>query len=173
MDALAGPVVVVSVLLAVAGGMKVAQPASTSGALRALRLPSSPSLVRALGLLELVVAIAAGVTFARPLLALLAAMYLGFAAFVAAALGSRTPLQSCGCFGRADTPPSIVHLGLNVAAAVVALAAAATGTPSLGDTLADQPWGGVPFLVLVAVSVHLCVTLLTVLPMTMRSRRVA
>lgn len=171
MEALAGPVVVVSVLLALAGGMKVAQPASTMGALRALRLPSARGLVRALGIVEIVVAVAAGVTFQRPLLALLAAMYLGFAAFVAAALGSNTPLQSCGCFGRADTPPSVVHLGVNVAAATVALLAAATSTPSLGDTLSDQPWSGVPFALLVAASTYMCVTLLTVLPLTMRSRR--
>jgi len=172
-EALAGPVVVVSVLLALAGAMKVAQPASTMGALRAMRLPSSPTLVRGLGGLEIVVALGAGITFQRPLLALLAAMYLAFAAFVAAALGARTPLQSCGCFGRADTPPSIVHLGVNLAAAVVALLAAATSTPSLGTTLSDQPWAGLPFALLTVVSVFLCVTLLTVLPLTMRSRRVA
>ena len=169
MEALAGPVVVVSALLALAGAMKVVQPASTSGALRAMRLPSSPGLVRTLGVAEIVVALGAGITFERPLLALLAAMYLAFAAFVAAALGARTPLQSCGCFGRADTPPSIVHLGLNVAAAGLALVAAATSTPSLGDTLSDQPWAGLPFALLVTVSVYLCVTLLTVLPLTMRS----
>ena len=86
----------VSALLALAGGMKVVQPASTIGALRAMRLPSSPALVRTLGVVEIVVALAAGITFERPLLALLAAMYLAFAAFVAAALGAHTPLQSCG-----------------------------------------------------------------------------
>jgi len=172
-EALAGPVVVVSVLLALAGAMKIAQPASTSGALRAMRLPSSLGLVRTLGAAELVIAVGAGITFERPLLALLAALYLAFAAFVAAALGAHKPLQSCGCFGRADTPPSIVHLGLNVTAAGAALLAAATSTPSLGDTLSDQPWDGLPFALLVAVSVYLCVTMLTVLPLTMRSRSVA
>ena len=162
----------VSALLALAGGMKIVQPASTAGALRAMRLPSSPALVRVLGVAEVLVALGAGITFGRPLLALLAAMYLAFAAFVAAALGAHTPLQSCGCFGRADTPPSVVHLGVNIAAAVVALVAAATSTPSLGATLSDQPWGGAPFVLLVAVCVYLCVTLLTVVPLTMRSRRV-
>jgi hypothetical protein len=172
-EALAGPVVVVSALLALAGGMKVVQPASTVGALRAMRLPSSPGLVRMLGVVEVAVAIGAGITFQRSLLALLAALYLAFAAFVAAALGAHTPLQSCGCFGRADTPPSVVHLGVNLAAAVVALAAAVSGTPSLSDTLSEQPWVGLPFVLLVAVSVYLCVTLLTVLPLTMRSRQIA
>src|SRR5438445_8585179 len=110
MEALAGPVVVVSALLALAGGLKVVQPASTAGALRALRLPSALPLVRLLGAAEVVIGVGAGVTFWPPLLALVAALYLAFAAFVVAALGAATPLQSCGCFGTTDTPPSAVHV---------------------------------------------------------------
>lgn len=169
MDALAGPVVVVSVLLALAGALKIVQPASTAGALRAMHLPSRWSLVRTLGAVELVLGLAAAVTFSRPLLALVAAMYLAFAAFVTAALTAHTPLQSCGCFGRTDTPPSAVHVGLDLAAAAVALLAAITETPDLAHTLSDQPAAGIPFLLLIAVCVHLGVTALTVLPMTLRS----
>ena len=170
MDALAGPVVVVSALLALAGGIKLAQPASIAGALRAMRLPSSLPLVRLLGVVELVIGIGAGITFSPPLLVLLAAVYLAFAAFVTAALAAHAPLQSCGCFGKSDTPPSGAHLGLNVAAAVVALVAAVTETPSLASTLSDQPAAGVPFVLLVAVSVYLCITAVTVLPQTLGSR---
>jgi hypothetical protein len=170
MDALAGPVVVVSALLALAGGMKLAQPAPTAGALRAMRLPSSVALVRLLGAVELAIGVGAGVTLSPSLLVLLAAMYLAFAAFVTAALAANRPLQSCGCFGKADTPPSRVHLGLNVVAAVVALVAAVTETPSLASTMADQPAAGVPFVLLVAVCVYLCVTVVTVLPQTFGSR---
>ena len=169
MDALAGPVVVVSALLAIAGGMKVARPAGTAGALRAMRLPSSLVAVRLLGMVEIAIGVGAGVTFWPPLLVLLAAMYLAFAAFVVAALGAHTPLQSCGCFGTADTPPSAVHVGLDIVAAVAALVAAVTETPSLRTTLADQPGAGVPFTLLVAVCVYLCVTVVTVLPLTLRS----
>lgn len=170
MDALAGPVVVVSALLALAGGMKVARPSATAGALRAMRLPSSFFLVRLLGAAEVAIGIGAGLTLWPPLLVLLAATYLAFAAFVVAALGTHTPLQSCGCFGTADTPPSAVHVGLDLAAAVVALVAAVTETPSLRTTLADQPARGLPFTVLVAVCVYMCVTIVTVLPLTLRSR---
>jgi hypothetical protein len=167
--ALAGPVLTVSVLLALAGVMKLAQPASTAGALRAMRLPSSLPLVRALGAAEVVVGVGAGSTMSPPLLLLLAAMYLAFAAFVTAALAADAPLQSCGCLGRADTPPSVVHVGINAAAAVVAIVAAVTETPSLTATVSDQPAAGVPFLLLVAVCVYLCVTAVSVLPLTLRS----
>ena len=100
-EALAGPVVVVAALLALAGGLKVVRPAPTAGALRAMRLPSSLPLVRLLGLGEVVVGVAAAVTFARPLLVLLAAAYLGFAAFVVAALSANTP---CSRAGASDRP---------------------------------------------------------------------
>ena len=107
---------------------------------------------------------------ARPLLALLAAAYLAFAAFVVAALGSNTPLQSCGCFGQTDTPPSGVHVALNVVAASTVVAALVTGTPALHVTLSDQPWHAVPFVLLVVICVYLCVLVLTVLPLTFGRR---
>jgi hypothetical protein len=168
-EALAGPVVVAAALVALAGAMKVLQPAPTAGALRAVRLPSSRRLVRVLGVGEVVLAVAAAATFARPLLVLLAAAYLGFAAFVVAALDAHAPVQSCGCFGRADTPPSAVHVGLNLCAAGVLFAAALTGTPGLDSIVPDQPWSAVPFALLVAVCTYLCVIVLTLLPMTLRS----
>jgi hypothetical protein len=123
-------------------------------------------LVRILGAGEIALGVSAAITFARPLLVLLAAAYLAFAAFVTAALGAKTPLQSCGCFGQSDTPPSAVHVGLNLAAAGAAMAAAVTGTPGLDATLADQPWAGAPFVLLACICVWLCVLVATVLPLT-------
>jgi hypothetical protein len=101
---------------------------------------------------------------------LLAAAYLAFAAFVTAALAADAPLQSCGCFGQTDTPPSGIHVALNVGAAGTAFAAALSGTPALTDTLADQPWNAFPFVLLVAICVYLCVLVVTVLPLTLGSR---
>jgi hypothetical protein len=138
--------------------------------LRALRLPSSLALVRLLGLGEVVVGAAAGITFSRPLLVLVAAAYLAFAAFVTAALATDAPIQSCGCLGQTDTPPSVVHVALNLALAGTVFTAALTRTPSLGDTLADQPWYGGPFMLLVAICVYLCVLVTTVLPMSFTRR---
>jgi hypothetical protein len=83
-------------------------------------LPASPALVRVGAAVEVAIAAGALVDGSRPFAALVAASYLGFAAFVLAALRRGVPLSSCGCFGVADTPPSGVHLALNLAATAVA-----------------------------------------------------
>ncbi|HEV3227384.1 MAG TPA: MauE/DoxX family redox-associated membrane protein [Acidimicrobiales bacterium] len=169
MEALAGPVIVCAALLVLAGALKIARPAPTAGALRAVDLPSALPLVRLLGAVEVVVGTTAAITLSPPLLALVAALYLGFATFVVVALARHAPLQSCGCFGQVDTPPSVLHLGLNLVSAGVAIAAAVTDTPNLRAVLADQQWHAVPFVLLVAICLYLCVALATVLPLTPRS----
>jgi hypothetical protein len=88
-------------------------------------LPASPALVRVGAAVEVAIAAAAVVDGARPFAALVALSYLGFAAFVLAALRRGVPLSSCGCFGVQDTPPTGLHLALNLAAAAVAGAVAA------------------------------------------------
>ena len=77
------------------------------------------------------------------LCALVALSYLLFAAFVVVALRSGAPISSCGCFGKADTPPSVVHVVLDLLFAGVATAAAFTGDVALPDVLGDQPLLGV------------------------------
>jgi hypothetical protein len=47
MPAITGPALVAAALLVVAGATKAVDPATTVGALRALRLPASPAAVRA------------------------------------------------------------------------------------------------------------------------------
>jgi hypothetical protein len=169
-DALVGPVVVVNVVLVLAGAFKFVRPAPTAGALRALRVPSSIVLVRLLGIAEMVIGVAAAISIAPAWNALSGALYLGFAAFVVAALAADAPVQSCGCFGQVDTPPSPLHVVLDVAAACTLFAAAASQPPSLRTTLSDQPWSGVPFVLLLAITTYLCVAILTVLPLTSGSR---
>ncbi len=164
MEVLSGPVLVLTALLALAGAFKIRRPVPTAGALRAMRLPNRVALVRLLGAGEIVLGVAAFVTGARPLLALVAAAYLAFAAFVAAALMSGSPVQSCGCFGQPDTPPSAVHLLANLVAAVTLLVAAAGDLPHPGDVIADQPWHAVPFVLLVVISIELAYLVLTALP---------
>jgi hypothetical protein len=110
-------------------------------------------------------------TAARPLLALSGAAYLAFASFVAAALMSNAPLQSCGCFGQRDTPPSSVHLAVNIVAAVTLLVAAAGGVPSPGDVMAGQPWHAVPFTALVLITLGLSYLVLTALPAVLTPAR--
>jgi hypothetical protein len=161
-EALSGPVIVLTALLALAGAFKLGRPAPTAGALRAL--PGTLVTVRLLGAVELVLGAVALVSGARPLLALVAAAYLAFAVFVAVALRSGAPLQSCGCFGQPDTPPTTVHLVFDLVAAGTLLVAAATDVPAPTTVLAGQPWSAIPFIVLVAVSLRLVYLVLTALP---------
>jgi hypothetical protein len=92
-----------------------------------------------------------------------AAIYLAFAGFVAYALVRKIPIQSCGCFGKADTPPSWLHLGFNVLSAAAASGVALSRRPPV-DVLGDQPLWGIPYLGFVALGVWTVYLLLTELP---------
>ena len=102
-------------LLGASGLTKVVDPEPTSGALSAARLPSSSNAARALGLVEVVVAVV-GLAVGGLTLLVAALLYLGFAIFTLSALRRRIPIQSCGCFGRDDTPPTWTHVVYNVIA---------------------------------------------------------
>lgn len=169
MNALAGPFAVAAVLLALGGAAKALQPADTANALGSLGLPGSRTIVRAGGALELVIGVSALVYGLRAFALLMAVSYAAFAAFVVLALRRGTPISSCGCFGKADTPPSRVHVAVNLAAAIVATAVAVAPVGSITDVLADQPLLGLPFLLLVAVGVYLTFLALTVVPRNLAS----
>jgi hypothetical protein len=163
-NALAGPWTIVTGLLLLGGVLKAAQPADTARALQALGVHASKRLVRTGGVAEVGIAAGALVTGAWPLAALVAISYLMFLTFVVAALRSKTPLSSCGCFGRADTPPTLVHVAVNAAAAVVALAVVVAPVPGLASIVADQPAWGIPFLFLCVVGIYLVFLMLSALP---------
>ena len=68
---------------------------------------------------------------------------------------------SCGCLGRRDIPPSLLHAFLDGLAAAVAVAVAAGPPPGLVGFARTQPLAGVPFLagtILVAFVAWLAVT---------------
>ncbi|HUF85251.1 MAG TPA: MauE/DoxX family redox-associated membrane protein [Acidimicrobiia bacterium] len=161
---LAGPFVVAATLLGVGGASKVLEPADTARALGTLGLPSSPALVRAGGAAELVIAVGALTFGNRGFAVLLGLSYLGLLAFVVLALVRHAPLSTCGCFGKADTPPSAIHVTVNGLAVLVAAAVVVEPGVGLPDVLAGQPLLGLPFLLLAAVSVYLTFLSLTVLP---------
>jgi hypothetical protein len=111
-------------LLAASGIAKLVDPAPTTGAMKAARLPASRSVSYALGLVEAVTAFI--VLVAGGLAVLVAAvLYLAFAIFTFGALRKRIPVQSCGCFGRDDTPPSAIHVVYNTVASISLFALAA------------------------------------------------
>lgn len=142
MPPLTGPALTAALLLAFAGASKAVDPAMTAGALRALGLPSSRTLVRTGAAAELLVGLLAIIAGWGLVWWLVAASYLAFAAFVVAALRAGTMVGSCGCFGREDTPPHPLHVVIDVALAATAAAAAVRGVGSPLDAIADAPAEG-------------------------------
>lgn len=131
---LAVPYAAAAVLLVVAGAPKVLDPGDLHRAVRSVGMPVGREAVRAFALAEVVVG-AAALALPGPATALLlAALYTGFTAFVVVALRSGGVVSSCGCFGRADTPPTVAHAVLTGGAALAGLAAAAV--------VPAAPWAG-------------------------------
>jgi len=104
-------------LLGASGITKLIDPEPTTGAMKVAHLPSSDTLSRLLALVEITISVAALVV-AGPSILLAAALYAAFTIFTVVALVSRIPLQSCGCFGKEDTPPNAIHVSLNLIATV-------------------------------------------------------
>lgn len=171
LPALTGPVLAAAALLALAAPGKLRRPASTANALGQLGLPRSTAAVRLLGVGELAVAAAVWVRPSAAVLALLAVAYLGFAGFVAVALRRGTALSSCGCFGRADTPPTLVHLAVVLAAGLAAATAAVTGSASIGEVVTAGQAYGVPLLLAVGLTTFLAWAALAVLPRVVAAAR--
>jgi hypothetical protein len=163
--AISGPFVIAGALLALAAAQKLLDPRNTVGALRALGLPSRPLIVRAGAAGELAIG-ASALTVAHPAPAVLVALsYVAFAGFVLAALRKGAMIGTCGCLGRAETPPSAVHVVVDIVFAVVASVWAvgyADAAPLAG--LGDAPGGGAPFVMLAALGLGLVYVALTELP---------
>jgi len=165
MGAWAGPFLIAASLLAAAGVVKVVDPANAVGALRAFGVPVPSAAVRCVGAVEALLAVSAALTGAPVLAALVAASYLLFTAFVLMALARDLPIGSCGCFGKVDTPPSVLHVAVNLGAVAAALGVAVAGDGTgIGHALAAQPLAGLPLLLLVAVGTYAAFTALTVVP---------
>ena len=167
MPALTGPALAIAALLALAGAQKVLDPTMTVGALRALQLPASPLMVRVGAAAELAVGVLAIGIGGVAAWSLVAASYLAFGLFVAAALRQGTMIGSCGCFGREDTPPHWSHVVLNVSLAAVGVTLALQGDGAPLDAVLDHPANGVLVAALAAVAVALLYALYVELPRTL------
>jgi hypothetical protein len=121
-------------LLGASGIMKLVDPEPTTGAMSVAHLPSSNTLSRLLGLVEIGVTIAA-LAIAGPSALLAAGLYAAFTVFTVVAIVSHIPLQSCGCFGKEDTPPTAIHVTFNVVAAMALLFVFFTGRGAIDWTL--------------------------------------
>jgi hypothetical protein len=107
---------------------------------------------------EAVLGLLAVVHPSRPLAIGVALSYAGFTAFVLRALVGSSPLASCGCFGKIDTPPTPGHV---VVTAVLALASAGVATDATAPL-------GVPLLVVSAALAYVTYVALAVLPLVSR-----
>jgi hypothetical protein len=167
MDFLAGPFMIAAAVLALAGVRKLLDPGSTQGALREMGLPWRGPVVPAMAVAEILTGVWALIEGSRGSATLLALWYVAFAVFVVVALRRETPLSSCGCIGRPDTPPTIAHVLVNVLFALVALGVAVDPYGPVEAVLGDQPWAAVPFLLWLAVGVYIVYLVLAVLPVTL------
>lgn len=117
---LQGPVHAAAALLVLAGAQKLRDPLPLVRAARSVSLSVPATLVRAGAALEAAVGLATLLDGSRWTALAVAASYAGFTAFVVLALLRKGILASCGCFGRADTPPTVLHAvvtgGLSLAA---------------------------------------------------------
>ena len=155
-------------LLLVSGGAKLADPAPTSGALRVAGLVSGSGVVYTLAVAEIATGAVSLLTGGAAAGWAMAALYGGFGWFVAFALRRRIPIASCGCFGKVDTPPSLVHLYLNGAGLAGGVWAALDHSPSLISSLGNQPMAGLPYMAFLAVGTYAAYLLLTALPMLLK-----
>ena len=119
---------------------------------------------------------AVALAFPRPATAALVALsYVCFFGVVAYARRRGGPLATCGCFGRPDTPPTALHLVIDLvlAAAAAAVAAGAPSGGTLVTQLAHQPWAGFPLLFVSAVGLWLTALALSALAALTAARRLA
>ncbi len=167
---LIGLYLIASVLLVLAGVAKARRPDDTATALAELlgapvRRAALRTLVRVGALVEAVLG-AVALVFPRPVPAALVALsYLAFAAVVVVARRHGGALSTCACFGRPDTPPTTVHLVLNLvlAGSAAMVAAGAPGDGTVATELARQPWAGAPLLFVSAVGTWLAFLALSAL----------
>jgi hypothetical protein len=80
------------------------------------------------------------------------------------ALVRDTPLSSCGCFGEPDTPPTNLHVAINVFLSVAAWMAFAHPVGGLPATIAGDASQGLVLAGLIGLATYAVVTALTALP---------
>ena len=162
MEAATAPYLAAALLLVAAGLAKTVEPLSLVRALRGaglqVRAPLLARWVRAFAAGEAVLGAVAAVRPGPLVATAVAVSYAGFTAFVLRALRSGSPLASCGCFGKTDTPPTPVHAAVTAVLAVAAVLVAVGPAAPLD----------VPLAAVSGVLAYLTYVLLAVLPLTSR-----
>lgn len=150
-------------LLVVSGLAKLQDPAPARAALERIGLRSGRMSVLTAAAIELLLGGSCLVWPTRATYALTAIVYLAFAGVVRAQL-RLGEAGSCGCLGAADTPPSRVHVALNLIAAAAAVAASLSPPTPLVSLAHADPLAGVIVVVAVATAAYLAAATMTLLP---------
>jgi hypothetical protein len=169
------PFLAAAALLLVAGVEKIRTPHYTRDAFDALGVPGGAAAIRALGTVEIVAgaaAVASAFGLGAPSVAAIAvaSLYVLFAAAILRLLTSGTPVRSCGCLGSTDTPPSYLHVGVNVACALFACAYAAT-PETLRAATSGEPLAYLIALFGAGLAVYLAQALIRWLPALWKMRK--
>ncbi len=164
MNGALGPYAIAAGLLALAGASKALRPSDTATAVRGVGIRVPTWLIRIGGLVELVIGVLALVTGSAVVAVLVAASYAVFAVFVTVALVRHLPIATCGCFGKADSPPSLVHVGVDVAAALAAVTIAVDPGLAPIDLLDQDVLESVAYAVLVVIGIAAAALAVTLLP---------
>ena len=122
---LQGVVHAAAALLVLAGGQKLLDPLPLVRAARSIGVRLPRGAVRVGAAVEVAIGAAALVMGSRWTALALAASYAVFTGFVLTARLRGGVLASCGCFGKADVPPTLTHAVVTGAIAAAAL----TGVP--------------------------------------------
>jgi hypothetical protein len=154
--ALAPPFIVASLLLCVAGSLKLRAPAGAASALNI-----GPWAVRALAIGEVALGAACAVHPTRALAVALAVLY---GSFAAVAVVLRRRIVACGCFGDNDFPVSLAHVIASELLGTVALAAALAGPQGLGWVLGQPAPTAVVLLIGIAGAAYATVLVYTHAP---------
>lgn len=157
-----------AVLLVVAGATKLSRPAAGSASLLGFRTRSG--VVRLIGALEAAAGIAA--LLAGGVAAwVVGLLYAAFALIVLRAVVAGA--DSCGCFGRLDAPPSLIHVAGNLALAAVSFAAAGAASPpvaALAQSLEESAAAGVGLAAVIVLVAGLVLVSFTALPEALAAR---
>jgi hypothetical protein len=118
------------IVLVVSGVLKLADPEPTAAMLRELSPGTRRFPIWMIGIGELSLGLAAVAVGGRVIAVLVAACYATFAA-VSIKLVRRGGTVPCGCLGSRSAPASLVHVGVNLGATIVAVLAAVAGIPGV------------------------------------------
>jgi hypothetical protein len=169
-EALAVPLFLAAGLLVAAGVAKLLRPRPTAQAMVDAGLPGNDAAARSVGVVEVAVGGWALVTGSVTAALALGALYLVFAGFLAYVVRTHPDAGSCGCAGGTAVPPSLLHLTLNLLAALAGLAAAASGgVGGLADWVSSLGWGTVPAGLGIVLAGWLAVVAVTEVPGAFRA----